>query len=168
MADCNLELKVFPLTSPPWQTVTGTERPSLDLPTMVDGNVKLKVLPLTTPQWRTVTGTESQVNLSSPSCFCQSISSQQQKLGHPLNEISQVPQVPPSPPHWGSCLEALTTHELIRSISTVGEGVTLLLDEDALAAGAPELIGQTDSCEGERGHAQRSWRAAAVPGPNQR
>lgn len=31
------------------------------------------------------------------------------------------------------------THELIRPISTVGEGVTLLLDEDTLAAGAPEL-----------------------------
>lgn len=37
------------------------------------------------------------------------------------------------------------THELVRSISTVGEGVALLLDEDTLAAGAPELIGQTDS-----------------------
>lgn len=37
------------------------------------------------------------------------------------------------------------THELIRSISTVGEGIALLLDEDALATGAPELIGETDS-----------------------
>lgn len=65
----------------------------------------------------------------------------------------------------GTCLEALTTHELIRSISTVGEGVALLLDEDALATGAPELVGQTDSCEGERSHVQRSWRAAAVLAP---
>ena len=50
-----------------------------------------------------------------------------------------------------------TTHELIRPISTVGEGVTLLLDEDTLAAGAPELIGQTDSC-GEKGAVLRGAR----------
>lgn len=37
------------------------------------------------------------------------------------------------------------THELIRAVSTVREGVTLLLDENALAIAAPELIGQTDS-----------------------
>lgn len=34
----------------------------------------------------------------------------------------------------------LTTSELIRAIHTVGEGVTLLLDEDALATGTPELV----------------------------
>jgi hypothetical protein len=32
------------------------------------------------------------------------------------------------------------TSELIRAIHTVGEGVTLLLDEDALATGTPELV----------------------------
>lgn len=48
------------------------------------------------------------------------------------------------------CLKPLTTHELIRPISTVREGVALLLDEDALAAGASELIGQTDSCGEKR------------------
>lgn len=54
-----------------------------------------------------------------------------------------------TPPHQGTCLKLLTTHELIRPISTVREGVALLLDEDTLAAGAPELIGQTDSCGGK-------------------
>jgi hypothetical protein len=75
-----------------------------------------------------------------------------------------VPQVPqlhpistPDPAPSRSCLKPLTTHELIRPISTVGEGVTLLLDEDTLAAGAPELIGQTDSC-GEKGAVLRGAR----------
>lgn len=54
-----------------------------------------------------------------------------------------------TPPHQGACLKLLTTHELIRPISTVREGVALLLDEDALATGAPELIWQTDSCGGK-------------------
>lgn len=40
----------------------------------------------------------------------------------------------------------LTTNELIRSIDAIWKGVTLLLQEDALATGTSELIGQTKCC----------------------
>lgn len=86
------------------------------------------------------------------------------KVGLSLNEASQGPQVPqlhptstPNPTPPGDSLKPLTTHELIRSIGTVGEGIALLLDEYALAAGAPELIGETDSC-GEKGAVLRGAR----------
>lgn len=65
----------------------------------------------------------------------------------------------PAPPRH--CLKVLTTQELVRSIGTVGEGVALLLDEDALATGAPELIGQTDSC-GDKGAVLRGGRHRAA------
>lgn len=51
----------------------------------------------------------------------------------------------------------LTAHELIRAVDAVRERVTLLLDEDALAAGAPELAGQAEGCK-ERACAQRRCR----------
>lgn len=52
----------------------------------------------------------------------------------------------------------LTAHELIGAVDAVMERIALLLDEDALATGAPELVGQADGCRG-RARAQRGCRA---------
>lgn len=57
----------------------------------------------------------------------------------------------------------LTTHELVRTVDTVGEGVALLLDEDALAAGAPELVGQANGCKEGVSHSEASAGLTRLP-----
>lgn len=68
-------------------------------------------------------------------------------------------EVPPPP-----VASRLTAHQLVGAVHAVGEGVALLLDEHALAAGAPELAGQADGCkEGPRTQRGRRARRGSLP-----
>lgn len=67
-----------------------------------------------------------------------------------------------TPPSVGS---RLTTHELVGAVDAVGEGVTLLLNEDALAAGAAELVGQAEGCEEGSSHSETPEGAGWLPAP---
>lgn len=85
------------------------------------------------PHWRT------------PTALCPHRAKHTQPPSHPSCATSQVrPEGTGPPPNRRS---QLTAQELVRAVHAVGEGVTLLLDEDALAAGTPELVGQADGCE---------------------
>lgn len=77
----------------------------------------------------------------------------------PNSEVEPPPRGGP-PPSLGS---RLTTHELVGAVDAVGEGVTLLLDEDALATGAAELVGQAEGCEEGSWHSEASEGAAWLP-----
>lgn len=59
----------------------------------------------------------------------------------------------------------LTAHQLVGAVHAVGEGVALLLDEHALAAGAPELAGQADGCKEGASHSEGSEGATRLPDP---
>lgn len=59
----------------------------------------------------------------------------------------------------------LTAHELVGAVDTVREGVALLFDEDALATGTPELVGQTDGCREGNAHSEKPEGLPGLPAP---